>query len=224
MRDVALLEFAYATGVRYQLRHAHPRRVREFEQRNIRHRERLVGIGGIKQLLDLGDSQDGGEGSPPFGRLDPFAGIAGGDPLSHQKLEVGANCGDLPADRGGRETQVFEEVNELTELGRGQLLWCFGPARGGVLTQPCDVAQIARYRVAAVASLEGEIIAEPLEVERPSYWGGRRGERRRRMILKGITRTSPPATTASTVLTPRTTRSTSSRSVPNLLTRYVRAP
>src|SRR6267143_1930874 len=146
------------------------------------------------------------------------AGIARGEPLSYQKLEVGPDRGDLTADRRGREAEILEEVDEFPELRRGELLWGLRSSTGGVLRQARDVAQIALDGVTAVLCLKREVIAKALQVERPSYWGGRE-RRRRRTIHMTITRTSRPAATASTVLTRRIALITTSRSVPKRLTR-----
>src|SRR2546426_3452587 len=51
--------FPYTTLFRsHQLGHAGAGRVREFEQRAVADRERLVGVGGGEQALDHGDRQD----------------------------------------------------------------------------------------------------------------------------------------------------------------------
>ena len=197
-----------------QLRNARARRVREFQQRVIADTQRLVRIGGFEQLLHLGDAQDRRQGSPPFGRFDPLARIARGEALADEKPEVGADRGYLPSDRRGREAEVLEEVDELAQLCRRELLGGpHAPARG-IHGEARDVAQIVLHRVTTVARLQREVVPEALELEGSAYWiGGRRS--RRRASHMTIMRMSAPATMARTVFTRRSIASTTSRSVPS---------
>src|SRR5882762_990455 len=214
----AVLEQDVLQLERHQLGDARARGVGELEQRAIADGQRLVGVRRSQQLVYLGYRQHRRERAPPLGGFDAFAGIARGEPLPYQKLEVGADRGDLTADRRGREAEILEEVDEFPELRRGELLWGLRSSTGCVLRQARDVAQIALDGVSAVPGLEREVIAKALQVERPSYWGGR-ARRRRRMIHRTITRTGRPAATPSTVLTRRIALITTSRSVPKRLTR-----
>src|SRR2546426_10256142 len=98
--------FPYTTLFRsHQLGHAGAGRVREFEQRAVADRERLVGVGGGEQALDLGDRQYRRQAAPLPRRLQALARIARGVALADQGAGVRGDRGDLTPGgwRGGPE-------------------------------------------------------------------------------------------------------------------------
>src|SRR5207237_1249079 len=99
----------------HQLGHARAGRVREFEQRAVADRERLVGVGGGEQALDLGDRQYRRQAAPLPRRLQALARIARGVAFADQVPVVRADRGDLAPDGRRGEPQVLELVDELAQ-------------------------------------------------------------------------------------------------------------
>ena len=156
------------------LRDPRPGGVRELEQRAIADAERRVGRGGAEQPVDLVGGEHRREGAPPLGRLEPLAGIAGRVALAHEKAKIGPDGRDLAVNRGRREAQVLQRVDELAQLDRGQRVGPLDPQPGGVARQAPHVAHIALDGMATRPRLEGQVVAELLQAKRPAQLFSRR--------------------------------------------------
>src|SRR3989442_14207121 len=103
---------------------------------------------------------------PPRSTLFPYTTLFRSPSLAHEEPVIRPHRRDLPANRRWGEPEVLQVVDELPELGRGDFVRAAGALRGRAGHEPPDVAHVALDRVAAVARLQREVVAELLDAER----------------------------------------------------------
>src|SRR5690349_856052 len=148
-----------------ELRHAKTRSVAKLEQGAIAPGQRLVDVGHGEQPFDLLHRERIGQDAAPTRRLQAVARIGRHAAFSDQERVIGADRGYAPPDRGGAQSEVLEEVDELAQHRASELPGIAHALRGGELRQAAKIATVGLHGIRAVSRLERQVVAEALEAE-----------------------------------------------------------
>src|ERR1041384_6180852 len=150
-----------------ELGHPEARAVAQLEEGAVAPGERLIRPGRRQEGLPLRHGEHLGKGAPLLRRFQAVARVAREVGFSDQEPEVGVQRRDLAPDRGGCQAQVLEKVHEVAQVTWIHTSGAVHPPGLGELNEAVEVAEVVLHGMRAVARLQGEVVAEPLEKEGP---------------------------------------------------------